>query len=76
MKKIVKDILNVYLIAKFFIPIIIIIILLIIGYFKFAKPVYDEHKVDGYELYETRWIDSETGKAIPKSQLNNYNFLK
>lgn len=56
-----------------FLPIIIIlIILLIIGFFKFAKPVYEEHEADGYEMYETRWGDPDTGRAIPKSEINNY----
>jgi len=76
MKKMIENILNAYLIYKFLIPIIIIIILLIIGYFKFAKPVYEEHKADGYEMYETRWVDPDTGKTIPKSRLSNYNFIK
>lgn len=67
-----KKILEVFLMIKFLPIIIILIILLIIGYFKFAKPVYEEHKADGYEMYETRWVDPDTGKAIPKSELHNY----
>lgn len=67
-----KKILEVFLMIKFLPIIIILIILLIIGYFKFAKPVYEEHKADGYEMYETRWVDRDTGRAIPKSELHNY----
>ena len=76
MRKVVDDIVNAYLLTKFFVPIIILIILFIIGYFKFAKPVLDEHEADGYEWYETRWINPETGEPIPKSELKNYNFSK
>ena len=72
MKNIIKNILEIFLVFKFLPIIIIIIILLIIGYFKFAKPVYEEHKADGYEMYETRWVAPDTGRAIPKSELNNY----
>ena len=67
-----KNILETFLIIKFLPIIIILIILLVIGFFKFAKPVYEEHKADGYEMYETRWVDPDTGRAIPKSELNNY----
>ena len=61
-----KKILEIFLMIKFLPIIIILIILLIIGFFKFAKPVYEEHKADGYEMYETRWVDPDTGRAIPK----------
>lgn len=67
-----KKILEIFLMIKFLPIIIILIILLVIGFFKFAKPVYEEHKADGYEMYETRWVDPDTGRAIPKSELNNY----
>jgi hypothetical protein len=67
-----KKILELFLIFKFLPIIIILLILFVIGYFKFAKPVYEEHKADGYQMFETRWVDPETGKTIPKSELYNY----
>ena len=42
------------------------------GYYKFAKPVYDEYESYGYGQFETVWHDPETGKIIPKSELWKY----
>lgn len=44
MKKIINDLVNSYLILKCLPFIIIIIALLTVGYFKFAKPIYEENK--------------------------------
>lgn len=44
MKKIINDLVNSYLILKCLPFIIIIIALLTVGYFKIAKPIYEENK--------------------------------
>lgn len=73
MRKIVDSIVNAYIIYKFLPIVVIIIIVLIIGYFKFAKPVFDEHELYGYSKFETARIDPMTGEIIPKSQINSYD---
>lgn len=64
MKKVVISILVVF---------IIIILIFIIGYYKFAKPVYDEDKSLGYNQFETVRIDPMTGEKIPKNEIDTYS---
>ena len=73
MKKIINDLVNSYLILKCLPFIIIIIALLTVGYFKIAKPIYEENKKNGYGIFETAKIDPMTGEVIPKSQIDTYN---
>ena len=73
MKRIINDLVNSYLILKFLPLIIIIIALLIFGYFNFAKPIYEESRKNGYGIFETERIDPMTGEVIPKSQIDTYN---
>lgn len=73
MKKLIETLLNIYLIWIFLPIITIIIIAFIVGYFKFAKPVYKEHETYGYGKFETAKIDPMTGEIIPKSELNSYD---
>lgn len=51
-----------------------IIILLILGYFVFAEPLFEKEKDSGYDKFDTVYIDENTGKEIPKNQV--YNYLK
>lgn len=73
MKKIINSIVNAYLIYKFWIIFLIILIFLTIGYFKFAKPVFEEHESYGYGKFETAAIDPMTGEIIPKTQIRSYD---
>lgn len=53
--------------------IIVITIILVIGYFMFAKPVYEEYERLGYKSGETAIIDPMTGNIIPKNEIDTYN---
>lgn len=73
MKKIINDLVNSYLILKLLPLIIIVIVLLILGYFKFVKPIDEERRKNGYSIFEAERIDPMTGEIIPKSQIDTYN---
>lgn len=53
--------------------IIVITIILVIGYFLFAKPVYEEYERLGYKSGETAIIDPMTGNIIQKNEIETYN---
>lgn len=77
-KNSIETILDMFLLNKFF-PLIITVVLIISGlfiwgYFKFAKPVYDEAKSLGYGQSETVWYDSMSGNPIPKKEYYNKTY--
>lgn len=74
-KNILDDLTNAYLFYKFLPLIIILGILFVIVYFKFAVPVFKEDETLGYNQYETVYIDQNTGEKIPKNKLKEYNII-
>lgn len=74
-KNILDDLTNVYFFYKFLSVIIILGILFVIGYFKFAVPVFKEDEALGYGQYETVYKDPKTGEEIPKNKLKEYNII-
>lgn len=64
---------SIFIIYKMLPLIIIVVILLIIGYFRFAKPVEKEYESYGYGKFETAQIDPMTGEIIPKDKISTYN---
>lgn len=72
-KSLLNEIFNAYLIYKFFPLIIIVIIVLVIGYFKFVVPVNKEIENYGYGKFETVRIDPMTGEIIPKDKIYTYD---
>ena len=52
--------------------IIIAVIILIIGFFKFYVPVEKEREDLGYGKYDTMFVHPETGEPLPKNQVNKY----
>ena len=73
MKRIINDLVNSYLILKCLPFIIIIIALLTVGYFKIAKPVYEENKKNGYGIFESAKIDPMTREPIPTPPLDPHH---
>ena len=68
MKKFLDGIISLGLAIKILPIIIFIVILLILGYYKFAVPLEKDHAELGYSSRDTKLIDQMTGEIIPKQE--------